>query len=442
MTAFKFLLISGSLTVLGSLLTGCGPAEAEAVTEGPPILAAAVSPTPPASASVSIEAVTPEPGTPEPAAPEPGRPQRAQQPLELRWTVPEPRLVGGQVERPLLNMSATVELSAEQLAQIRAVGNLNAARTALDEAYARIEARQPRDIRFRQVGQDWIGEARTGWKVDRAASEAALLKAVQGGETRSTLNIALEAPARSVRWAADKKIGHLASGQSSFAGSPGFRVHNIRTGAERMQGTWVAPGKTFSFNALIGPINSATGFQPGYVVTGNTLSTEDGGGICQVSTTVFRAAFNAGLPITERHEHSYLVGYYEEPGLDAAVYAPSKDLRWKNDTAAPLLVQTDRDLKAETLTVSLFGANDGRRVRISEPVISARKPAPDPTFMLDRELETGAARRVDMPAAGMRAVVTRTLTFTDGKQRQEDFVSRYKAWGGVFAVAPGDDRLR
>ncbi|OLV18277.1 VanW family protein [Deinococcus marmoris] len=434
MTSFKVLLISASLTVLGSLLTGCGPAEAEAVTKAPPVLAAAVSPMPPAPATGNTSTVTTEPNT--------VRLQKTEQPLELRWTVPEPRLVGGQVERPLLNMSATVDLSAEQFAQIRAAGNLNAARTALDKAYTGIDDRQPRDIRFRQVGKDWIGEARTGWKVDRAASEKTLLKAVLGGETRSTLTVALEAPARSVGWAAAKKIGHLASGQSSFAGSPDFRVHNIRTGAERVQGAWVAPGRTFSFNALIGPINSATGFQPGYVVTGNTLSTEDGGGICQVSTTVFRAAFNAGLPITERHEHSYLVGYYEEPGLDAAVYAPSKDLRWKNDTAAPLLVQTEWDLKAETLMVSLFGADDGRKVSISEPAISARKPAPDPTFMVDRALEKGAARRVDMPAAGMKAVITRTVTSTDGKQKKEDFVSRYKAWGGVFAVAPGDDRLR
>ncbi|MFK7603201.1 VanW family protein [Deinococcus sp. SM5_A1] len=374
--------------------------------------------------------------------PDTSRPQPIEQALELRWTVPEPRLVGGQVERPLLNMSASLALSPAQIGQIRENGTLDSIRQELDGIYTGIDDRQPHDIRFRQVGKDWIGEARTGWKVDRAASEKTLLKAVLGGETRSTLTVALEAPARNVSWAATQKIGHLASGQSSFAGSPDFRVHNIRTGAERVQGAWVAPGRTFSFNALIGPINSATGFQPGYVVTGNTLSTEDGGGICQVSTTVFRAAFNAGLPITERHEHSYLVGYYEEPGLDAAVYAPSKDLRWKNDTAAPLLVQTEWDLKAETLTVSLFGADDGRTVRISEPAISARKPAPDPTFMVDRALEKGAARRVDMPAAGMKAVITRTVTSADGKQKKEDFVSRYKAWGGVFAVAPRDDRLR
>ncbi|CAM3850818.1 VanW family protein [Deinococcus frigens] len=425
MTVAKMLLISSSLAVLGSVLVACGPAEAQAAGPVSPVLAAASAPAP-----APIVPATPTPAVPTSSL------------LDLRWTVPEPRLVDGEVTRPLLNMSATLKLSAEQLVQIRAECTLEAARTELDGAYAEIEARQPRDIRFRQVGTDWIGEARTGWKVDRAASEAALLKVIQSGETRSTLSVSLEAPARSVRWAAEQKLTHLASGQSSFAGSPKFRVHNIRTGAGRVQGAWVAPGQTFSFNALIGPINAATGFQAGYVITGNTLSSEDGGGICQVSTTVFRAAFNAGLPITERHNHSYLVGYYEEPGLDAAVYAPSKDLRWKNDTAAPLLVQADWNLKAETLTVGLFGADDGRTVKISEPAISARRPAPDPTFMVDRALEKGAARRVDMPAAGMNAVVTRTVSSANGKRRKEDFVSRYKAWGGVFAVAPGDDRLR
>ncbi|MDV6373265.1 VanW family protein [Deinococcus arenicola] len=423
MSAFRIVAVPVGLALLGSLLmgsvlVGCGPAEAAAAQ--------------PATPTINTPAPDPSP-TAEANAP---------RTLSLRWTVPEPRLVNGRVTRPLLNGSAPLTLSAQQLAQIGTQGTLDAARQKLDGIYNSIDARQARDIRFNRVGKAWVGEARTGWKVDRRASEAALLKAIQNGQTRSTLTVALQAPDRNVRWAADKKLGHLASGTSSFAGSPEFRVHNIRTGAARVQGAWVAPGGSFSFNALIGSINAASGFQPGYVVTGNTLSTEDGGGICQVSTTVFRAAFNAGLPITERHEHSYLVGYYEEPGLDAAVYAPSKDLRWKNDTAAPLLVQTEWDLKAEILTVSLFGADDGRKVKISEPVVSARKPAPDPTFMVDRALEKGAARRVDMPAAGMKAVVTRTVTFADGTKVNRDFVSRYKAWGGVFAVAPGDDRLR
>ncbi|GGO37869.1 VanW family protein [Deinococcus humi] len=437
MTALKHLLISTSLAALASLLTGCGPAEAEVVTQAPPVVAATPQPSRPAP-------ILSQPLSQAPAARDASQLPSTKQPLtlELRWTVPEPRLVGGRVERPLLNRATSLTLLSAQITQIRESGGLEAIRQELDGIYAEIEARQPRDIRFRQIGKAWVGEARTGWRVERKASEAALLRAIQAGETRSALNIALEAPARSVRWAAEKGLTHLASGQSSFAGSPDFRVHNIRTGAGRVQGEWVAPGQTFSFNALIGPISSVTGFQPGYVVTGNTLSTEDGGGICQVSTTVFRAAFKAGLPITERHEHSYLVGYYEEPGLDAAVYAPGKDLRWKNDTAAPLLVQATWDLKAATLTVSLFGVDDGRRVRVSEPVISARRPAPEPTFMVDRTLEQGKARRVDMPAAGMKAVMTRTVTFADGQQEKEEFVSRYKAWGGVFAVAPGDERLR
>jgi vancomycin resistance protein YoaR len=362
--------------------------------------------------------------------------------VNLRWSVPEPRLIGTRVERPLLHQSAPLTLSAAQVARIRQEGSLQAVRAALNAVYARIEAREPRDIRFARVGRTWVGEARTGWKVDRAASETALLAALRDASPNSTLSVTLQAPARSVRWAAAKGLTHLASGESLFTGSPTFRVHNIRVGASRMQGLWIAPGETFSFNRAVGPISAATGFQPGYVVSGNTLATEDGGGICQVSTTVFRAALRAGLPITERHAHSYLVGYYGEPGLDATVYAPAKDLRWTNDTAAPLLVQADWDLRAERLTVSVFGQDDGRTVQIAEPVITGRQTATEPSFVLDRTLPAGGARRIDMPATGMKAVVTRTVVSGDGQNTTDAFSSRYRPWGGVFAVAAGDPRLR
>ncbi|WP_309570959.1 VanW family protein [Deinococcus sp.] len=362
--------------------------------------------------------------------------------VALRWTVPEPRLIRGKVERPLLNREARLTLNAAQTERVKRDGSLDSVQADLDRVYAQVEARTPRDIRFLSAGGSWIGEARTGWAVDRAASAKAVLAALKDGAASIPLSITLIAPARSVRWAAARSLQHLGSGDSEFTGSPDFRVHNIRVGAARVHGAWIEPGATFSFNALVGPISAATGFQPGYVVTGDTLSTEDGGGICQVSTTVFRAALRAGLPITERHAHSYQVAYYGDPGLDATVYAPAKDLRWRNDTAAPVLVQAAWTVDSERLTVSVFGRSDGRRVQIAEPVITQRQPAPDPTFVADRTLEKGGARRIDMPAAGLRARVKRTVTFPDGRQRTDTVDSRYRAWGGVFAVPPGDDRLR
>ncbi|MFC3831376.1 MULTISPECIES: VanW family protein [Deinococcus] len=402
---------------------------------------AATAPLRAASAPAATPAATAPPATPRPADPAP-LPTPASRTVALRWSVPEPRLVGGAVERPLLHRELPLTLTATQVAQVRAAGTLEPIRAELGRVYAAVEGRTPRDLRFVRRGGRWVGEARTGWTVDRAASGAALLAALRGDAAASPLTVTLQAPARSVRWAAQEKLQHLGSGESGFAGSPDFRVHNIRVGAARVHGAWVAAGRGFSFNALIGPISAATGFRPGYVVTGNTLSTEDGGGLCQVSTTVFRAAFRAGLPITERHAHSYQVAYYGDPGLDAAVYAPAKDLRWRNDTGGPVLVQAAWDVKKEALTVSLFGRADGRTVSIGKAVVTRRRPAPEPSFVVDRELEAGGARRIDMPAAGLRAAVTRTVTVPGGPTRRDTVTSTYRAWGGVFAVAPGDERLR
>lgn len=362
--------------------------------------------------------------------------------LSLRWSVPEPQLISGRVVRPLVQGAAELAVSPEARQAARAEGSVAPLRSTLDELYGRLEARTPRDLRFTRVGGQWVGEARTGWTVDRAASDRAVLEAVRAGQTGSTLVIRLRAPLRSVRWAAAQGLGHVGSGMSSFAGSPDFRVHNIRVGARKLHGRWIESGASLDFNALIGRISAASGFRPGFVVTGTTLSLEDGGGLCQVSTTVFRAAMRAGVPIQERHAHSYQVGYYGEPGLDAAVYAPSKTLRWRNDFGSPLLLQTEWDMERGALQVHLFARPDGRRVSIGAPQVSGAVRPPDPTFLADPALKPGEARRVDMPAPGARVRVVRQVTRQGGTVQRDMTLSVYRAWGGVFAVAPGDERLR
>ncbi|GGS23147.1 hypothetical protein GCM10008961_13440 [Deinococcus knuensis] len=364
----------------------------------------------------------------------------------LRWSVPEPRLTGTRLERPVLHMSDSLPVTAAALNAARS-GSLDALRPQLSALYARIEARTPRDVRFTQVGGQWRAQARTGWRVDREASERALLNVLAGAGSADSarvtapLTVKLQAPARSVAWAQRQGLTFLATGTSGFAGSPDFRVQNIRVGASRVHGVWVEAGAELNFNALVGPVTAARGFAPGYVISGGTLSVEDGGGLCQVSTTVFRAAFRAGLPVTERHAHSYQVGYYGAPGLDAAVYAPSKNLRWRNDTRGPVLVQAQWNLNARTLSVHLFGRDDGRRVSISAPVVRDARSAPDPTFLPDAALKPGEARRIDMPSAGAQVRVTRQVKLPGGQVRRDEVNSRYRAWGGVFAVPPGDERL-
>lgn len=162
----------------------------------------------------------------------------------------------------------------------------------------------------------------------------------------------------------------LAVGESDFAGSPKNRSHNIKVGAQRFHGLLIPPGEEFSFNRYLGPVSKAAGFLPELVIKQNVTTPELGGGLCQVSTTAFRAALNAGLEITARRSHAYVVRYYGQPGLDATIYPPSTDLRFVNNTPGYILIQTN--VEDTKLTFSFWGTNDGRQVAIAGPVVYDR----------------------------------------------------------------------
>src|SRR5581483_7798060 len=162
----------------------------------------------------------------------------------------------------------------------------------------------------------------------------------------------------------------IGSGTSHFAGSPSSRIYNINLAASRINGTLIAPGDTFSFNETVGDISSLNGYQQAFVIQNGQTVLGDGGGVCQVSTTMFRAAMNAGLPIIERHAHAYRVHYYEEdaaPGFDATIYSPQVDFKFRNDTNNFILIQTQIDLTKLVLTFNFYGTKDERVVNITNP---------------------------------------------------------------------------
>ena len=164
----------------------------------------------------------------------------------------------------------------------------------------------------------------------------------------------------------------LAGGESSFAGSPANRVHNIRVGASRYHGLVIPPGEEFSFNQHLGPVSAAAGFRPELVIKQNVTVPEYGGGLCQVSTTAFRAAASSGLEITERKSHSYAVRYYGTPGFDATIYPGYTDLRFRNNTPGHILIQARVD--GTKLIFDFWGTDDGRKVEIAGPNPYSRQP--------------------------------------------------------------------
>jgi len=160
----------------------------------------------------------------------------------------------------------------------------------------------------------------------------------------------------------------LSTGISDFSGSPNNRRHNIAIGASMFNGVIVKPGEDFSFVETLGDVSAKTGYLPELVIKEDKTIPEYGGGLCQVSTTAFRAAVLSGLPILEREPHSYRVKYYDwpyGPGFDSTVYIPHPDLKFKNDTSAHILIQTY--VSGSRLYFEFYGTKGNRRVKIDGP---------------------------------------------------------------------------
>jgi vancomycin resistance protein YoaR len=161
----------------------------------------------------------------------------------------------------------------------------------------------------------------------------------------------------------------------------------------------------------------------------------DGGGVCQVSTTFFRAVLNTGLPIIERRSHSYRVGYYEQDspvGLDATVYAPSTDFKFRNDTNNHILIQTEFLPKKAMLIFEIYGTDDGRSATISKSVISSVTPPPEDLYIDDPTLPAGTIKQIDYKAWGAKAYFTYTVERDGETIFEKTYYSTYQPWQAKF----------
>ena len=305
---------------------------------------------------------------------------------------------------------------------------------------------------------DWNGgnlkiirEGQTGRQLNRARAEQMILAALP------TANRIIELPLHTAPPAiTSANIGQLsipdllAVGQSDFSGSAAYRITNIQAGMNLLHGILVAPGEEFSFNRAIGQINAANGFVEGYAIVQNRTQLEWGGGICQNSTTMFRAAFWAGLPITERHGHSFYINWYDRygfgeygdgPGMDATIYTGpgGADLKFLNDTGNWLLIQANVDTARALAEIAIYGTKTNRTVELQGPVISNRISAPtQPVFVPDPSRPRGSRRQSDTARGGMDITFTRIIKENGTEIHRDTFLTRFKPWPNIFEVHPLD----
>ncbi len=303
----------------------------------------------------------------------------------------------------------------------------------------------PRNARFRSVGGhlEVAEEGVPGWELPVEPTVDAIYATVLSPDKRELALTLREVPPaitgetiRDPRWGIREVVG---VGESHFAGSAPYREHNIVVGARLLDGILIAPGETFSFLEHIGPIDESQGFVEGYSIIAERTVRNIGGGICQVSTTVFRAALMAGLPIIERHPHAYRVRYYEQQsivGLDATIFVSTEtDLKFRNDTPAYLLMQFEVYTDTDTIYVYLYGTKPNREVVLDGPYLSNWTPAPsEPVYLYNPELPQGHVRQTDWAVDGVDVVVYRKI-LVDGKEvLSEPIVSHYQAWPNIYEV--------
>lgn len=362
-------------------------------------------------AAVTLPVVTTEPGVREGALAQ--APRRAEIALsaplhlvhgETRWMLPRWRIAA------LLDLPSGGETGVA-LAGSGAEGYM--------ERLARVVGREPRDARFQVTagGTIEVVPSSPGRELDMPATLRALTTAAfSPAERTAQLAVRVTAPQRTTAAARAMGItGVVGSYTTTYGGTPG-RVHNVRLVAGLIDGTLIAPGKTFSFNETTGERNAEKGFAAAPVIINGELQNGIGGGVCQVSTTVFNAAFEAGLRIDRRTNHALYISHYPL-GRDATVNYPDLDLRFTNDTDKWLLLRTF--VGSGSLTVNLYGAPLDRRVETETSPLAVTGEVPvkkvdDPRLRRGKRIveEAGAPPR--------ETSVHRTVFAADGSLLHDD----------------------
>ncbi len=289
--------------------------------------------------------------------------------------------------------------------------------------------------------------------VGRALNIEASIQAINEQAAQGAHSVALVVDTQQPQLANDAQAAQLGITElvsehtTYFYGSSGSRIQNIETAASRFHGVMVAPGATFSMADTLGDISLDNGYAEALIIYGNRTIQGVGGGVCQVSTTLFRTVFFGGFPIAERHPHAYRVVYYEYDrggnldsswaGLDATVFVPVVDFKFTNDTPYWLLMETYVNSEARSLTWKFYSTGDGRTVDWDSTGLRNMVEPEEPVYQENPELARGEIRQVDWEVEGADVTVTRTV-YRDGQVYFDDsFSTHYLPWRAVYEYGPG-----
>ncbi|MFP3854283.1 MAG: VanW family protein, partial [Anaerolineales bacterium] len=293
---------------------------------------------------------------------------------------------------------------------------------------------------------DLLEPAVIGRQLNLEASVQAINEGIESGQNSVELAFDTTDPAVTSD-ATGEELGiteNVVAVSTYFSGSSAARIQNIETAASAFHGLLLAPGETLSMAEVLGDISLDKGYAEALIIYGDRTIKGVGGGVCQVSTTLFRAAFFGGYQIDERHPHAYRVLYYEQgpnspgPGLDATVFVPLVDFRFTNDSEHWLLLET-YTYNNRQLLWKFYSTSDGRTVDWSSSGPKNEVEAPESLYKENKDLEKGEIEQVDFEADGMDVVVTRTVE-RDGTVLHDDVIrTHYLPWRAIYEYGPGTD---
>jgi vancomycin resistance protein YoaR len=243
-------------------------------------------------------------------------------------------------------------------------------------------------------------------------------------------------------------VEFIGEGTSSFAGSSFERAENVRVSCQHLTHTLIPPGGTFSFNDEMGRISIENGFVEGKIIQGNWVVSDIGGGACQASTTVFRAALNAGFAFEEWNYHNFRLAFYEQdgspPGLDAAIYQPNDEWEWELDlkftNPTDHWVLLEMGSENDVAYTRLYGTPPGWNVQVSVPFISPPKEPEGPLEKEDDKLKKDERVKTQSAAPGFDVQAIREVSENGEVIDRWEFWSYYQPQRETWLIGPGTPR--